>query len=52
MFVGDRMSKPVIMVKKGLPIQDAIVLMQKEAIRRLPVIDKEGRLEGSYRGDP
>lgn len=46
MFVGDRMSKPVITVAPDLPIQDALHLMQKEKIRRLPVVDKNGKLRG------
>lgn len=46
MFVGDRMSKPVITAAPDLAIQDALILMKKEKIRRLPVVDKNGKLVG------
>lgn len=46
MFVRERMSRPVITAHSDMPIQDALRLMQKERIRRLPVVDKRGRLEG------
>jgi acetoin utilization protein AcuB len=46
MLVGDRMSKPVISAHTDLPIQDALVLMRKESIRRLPVVDANGHLKG------
>ncbi len=46
MFVGDRMSHPVIMVHPELPIQEALNLMHKEHIRRLPVTNARGRLIG------
>ncbi len=46
MFVGERMSRPVIMVHPELPIQEALNLMHKEHIRRLPVSDARGRLIG------
>ncbi|MBN1146307.1 MAG: CBS domain-containing protein [Anaerolineales bacterium] len=40
MLVGERMSTPVITVHPGVPMQEALGLMRKEHIRRLPVIDK------------
>jgi acetoin utilization protein AcuB len=40
------MSKPVITIHPDLPMQDALNLMRKEHLRRLPVIDKRGRLVG------
>lgn len=46
MFVGERMSHPVIMIHPEMPIQEALNLMRKERIRRLPVTDERGRLIG------
>ncbi len=45
MFVGDRMSHPVIYVSPETPVQDAMHLMNQEKVRRLPVISK-GKLVG------
>ena len=46
MLVKERMSYPVITVHPDMPIMDALNLMQKEHIRRFPVVDKRGRLVG------
>lgn len=46
MLVKERMSHPVITVQPDLPIMDGLNLMQKEGIRRLPVVDKKGRMMG------
>ena len=46
MFVKERMSKPVISIHPELPLQDALNLMHKEHVRRLPVVDKKGKLVG------
>jgi acetoin utilization protein AcuB len=46
MLVGERMSKPVITIQHDLPIQDALALMKREAVRRLPVVDDRGSLVG------
>ncbi|HDD61815.1 MAG TPA: CBS domain-containing protein [Chloroflexi bacterium] len=46
MLVRERMSYPVITVHPDMPIMDALDLMQKEHIRRFPVIDKRGHLVG------
>jgi acetoin utilization protein AcuB len=46
MFVGDRMSHPVITVHPNMPMVDALALMRKEHIRRLPVVNKRGKLVG------
>ncbi len=46
MLVGERMSKPVITAHPEMPIQDALILMRQERIRRLPVVDQRGRLVG------
>jgi len=45
MFVGERMSHPVISVSPETPIQEALVMFKKEHIRRAPVI-KDGQLIG------
>lgn len=45
MLVRERMSKPVIFVKPEMPILEALTLMQREHIRRTPVI-REGKLVG------
>lgn len=46
MLVKERMSHPVITTKPDLPIMDGMNLMEKEGIRRLPVVDKKGHLVG------
>lgn len=45
MFVGERMSSPVISVSPETPIHDALVMFKKEHIRRAPVI-KDGKMLG------
>lgn len=45
MFVGERMSHPVISVAPETPVHDALVMFKKEHIRRAPVI-KDGKLLG------
>jgi acetoin utilization protein AcuB len=45
MFVGERMSRPVITVSPDMPITDALIMLRKEHIRRAPVM-KEGKLVG------
>jgi acetoin utilization protein AcuB len=45
MFVGERMSRPVISVAPETPVHDALVMFKKEHIRRAPVI-KDGKLLG------
>lgn len=46
MLVKERMSSPVFTVHPDMPIMDALDLMQKEHIRRFPVVDKRGHLVG------
>jgi len=46
MFVGERMSHPVITVSSEIPIHDAIAMFKKEHIRRAPVVNQEGKLVG------
>jgi acetoin utilization protein AcuB len=45
MLVGERMSKPVIVIDPEMPITEALNLMKKEHIRRAPVV-KAGKLVG------
>lgn len=45
MFVGERMSRPVISVSPDMPIHDVLAMFKKEHIRRAPVI-KNGKLVG------
>ena len=46
MFVERRMSHPAITIEPDVPIHDALNLMRKEGIRRLPVINDRGRMVG------
>ncbi len=46
MLVGERMSHPVITVSPNTPMQEAHKLMRDERIRRLPVVDNNGKLVG------
>ena len=45
MFVGERMSRPVISVTPDMPINDVLAMFRKEHIRRAPVI-KNRKLVG------
>ena len=45
MFVGERMSHPVISVTPEMPINEVLAMFKKERIRRAPVI-KDGKLLG------
>lgn len=45
MFVGERMSKPVITVSPEMPIAEALNLMKSEHIRRAPVV-QDGKMVG------
>ena len=40
MFVGDRMSHPVTTIHPTASLNDAWILMNREHISRLPVVDK------------
>lgn len=46
MLVGDRMSKPVITIHPETSMKDALELMEREHVHRLPVVDKKGKLVG------
>lgn len=45
MFVGERMSRPVISVSPDMPINEVLAMFRKEHIRRAPVM-KDGKLVG------
>ncbi len=45
MFVGERMSRPVISVSPDDPINEVLAMFREEHIRRAPVM-KEGKLVG------
>lgn len=46
MLVRERMSTPVITIYPDASMQEALNLMRKEHIRRLPVVDKRGHMVG------
>lgn len=46
MLVGERMSHPVITIHPNMPMQEALNLMHRERIRRLPVVNRHGDLVG------
>jgi acetoin utilization protein AcuB len=46
MLVGERMSHPAITIHPDMSLHEALNLMKKEQIRRLPVVDKRGDLVG------
>jgi len=46
MLVGNRMSSPVITVHPDTPMEDALSLMHRERVKRLPVVDSHGKLIG------
>ncbi len=45
MFVGERMSRPVISVSPDASVNDVLAMFKKERIRRAPVV-KDGKLLG------
>ena len=46
MLVKERMSCPVFTIHPDTPVPDALKLMKTESIRRLPIVDKRGRMVG------
>lgn len=46
MLVKNRMSSPVITASPDLPIMEALNLMRSKGIRRMPVVDAQGKLIG------
>jgi CBS domain-containing protein len=45
------MNVDIVTIREGAPIEEAIRLMLERAIKRLPVLDKEGRLKGMVSRD-
>jgi acetoin utilization protein AcuB len=46
MLVGERMTHPVITIEPDTPVQEALNMMRRENVRRMPVTDSEGHLVG------
>jgi acetoin utilization protein AcuB len=46
MLVGKHMSTPVITIHPDTTLPEALNLMQKEKVRRFPVVDDDGKLVG------
>jgi acetoin utilization protein AcuB len=46
MLVKERMTSPVLTIAPDVPVQDALVQMHKDKVRRYPVLDKHGKLVG------
>lgn len=46
MLVGDRMTRRPITIGEDASVEEALQLMHSEHIRRLPVVDKHGKLVG------
>ncbi|MCD4671302.1 MAG: CBS and ACT domain-containing protein [Anaerolineaceae bacterium] len=46
MLVEKRMSRPAITISPETSLQDALDLMHVERVRRLPVVDRKGKLVG------
>lgn len=46
MLVKDRMSKPPITIRENVGVEEALRLMHSENVRRLPVVDKHGKMLG------
>jgi len=47
MLVRNRMSRPAVTVRQDAEFQKALALMQEKKLRRLPVVDDDGRLSAS-----
>ncbi len=46
MYVKHHMSSPALTITPDTPFQDALRLMHERKIRRLPVVDRNGKLVG------
>ena len=46
MLVGERMTKNPVVITRDTGVDDALRLMRDKNVRRLPVVDKNGRLVG------
>ena len=49
--VADMMTAPVITLKVGQAPSEASALMREHAIRKLPIVDSDGRLRGVFTAD-
>ncbi len=45
---GDAMSKPVQSVRCDSPLKDAVCLMEAAKVRRVPVVDADGKVCGMF----
>jgi acetoin utilization protein AcuB len=46
MLVGERMTQRPVTVTEDTPVGRALEMMRREKVRRFPVVDKHGKLEG------
>ena len=46
MLVRDRMTSPAVTITAATPFQEAVKLMREKGFRRLPVVNKDGRMVG------
>jgi len=46
MLVGQRMTHNPVTITQGVGIEDALKVMRDNSVRRLPVLDKKGKLVG------
>lgn len=44
--VGDHMTSPAVTVGPQMPVREAAKIMLKQKIRRVPVVDKSGKVLG------
>lgn len=42
----DCMSQPVVTVTEDTPVREAVTIMEKHQVRRLPVVDQQGQCVG------
>jgi acetoin utilization protein AcuB len=46
MLVRERMTRPAVTVRQEADLQQALAVMQQKRLRRLPVVDRNGKLVG------
>jgi CBS domain-containing protein len=49
--VGEVMSKPLVTVHQDAPVREAVRLMSRRGVRRLPVLDDKGEVVGVVAAD-
>lgn len=49
--VGDCMSSPVVTLERSAPLSRASATMRRHGVRRLPIVDDDGKLVGVLTGD-